>query len=100
MRKLYALLAGLCFCLASIPAIAQNSTPDQANFTFTVDHSNQNVSFTNTSAIGSAPGTRRAHWSFGDGSGQWTLPLQGTQHHYNSTGTYTVCLKIYRYTSN
>ncbi len=101
MRKLYALLAGLCFALtASVPTHAQQPTNDVANFTFTVDAPNNHVIFTNTSVLNDAAGIRRAFWSFGDGSGQWTLPLAGTQHHYQGAGTYTVCLKIYRYTTN
>lgn len=101
MRKLYALLAGLCLALsATLPARAQQPTNDLANFTFTIDAATNNVAFTNTSVLGSLPGPRRAFWSFGDGSGQWTAPLQNTQHHYTATGTYTVCLRIFRYTSN
>ena len=103
MRKLYALLTGMFFVLVSNQSLAQPN-PDQivdvANFTFTVDADNNNVAFTNTSVIGSAPGGRRAHWSFGDGTGQWGLALANTQHHYNSAGSYTVCLKIFRYVSN
>ena len=104
MRKLYALLTGMLFVLVSNnQSLAQTIPPqisDVANFTFTVDADNNNVVFTNTSVIGSAAGGRRAHWSFGDGTGQWTLPLANTQHHYNSAGSYTVCLKIFRYVSN
>ncbi len=98
MRKLYALLAGLLLSLASINA--KTVTPDVANFTFVVDAPNNNLVFTNTSTIGSEPGERKAFWSFGDGSGQMTGPLQGTQHHYQSAGTYNVCLRIYRYRPN
>jgi hypothetical protein len=103
MRKLYAFLAGMFFILAGMHTAAQPNplpTADVANFTFTVDADNNNVAFTNTSVLGSAQGIRRAYWSFGDGTGQWTPPLAGTQHHYNSAGTFTVCLKIYRYLSN
>jgi PKD repeat protein len=98
MRKLYALLAGLCFALTAINATPP--TPDLANFTFTIDHPNNDVAFINTSILGSEPGTRKAFWSFGDGTVQQTPPLQGTQHHYQSSGTYNVCLKIYRYRPN
>ncbi|MBC7872581.1 MAG: PKD domain-containing protein, partial [Ferruginibacter sp.] len=98
MRKLYALLAGLFMTLASNNISAQTITPDVANFTFAV--SNSDVAFTNTSILGSAPGIRRALWSFGDGTTQWTPPLANTQHHYQSGGTYTVCLKIFRYSPN
>ena len=101
MRKLYAFLAGILFVLAGYQSLAQTTpTADVANFTFTVDAGNNDVVFTNTSVLGSALGGRRAHWSLGDGSGQWTLPLANTAHHYNSAGVYTVCLKIFRYVSN
>lgn len=103
MRKLYALLTGIFFILVSNLSLAQpnpNQIADVANFSFTVDADNNNVTFTNTSVIGSALGGRRAHWSFGDGTGQWTSPLGNTQHHYNSAGTFTICLKIFRYVSN
>jgi hypothetical protein len=96
MRKLYVLLAGLAMAVMSLPTYA---TPDVANFTFTINPPN-NVAFTNTSTLGNEPGERRAHWSFGDGSGQWTGALQGTQHQYPVPGTYQVCLKIFRITSN
>ena len=101
MRKLYALLAGFVISLVSISnANAGTVTPDVANFTFTIDAPSNNVFFTNTSTIGSEPGIRRAFWSFGDGVVQMTGPLQNTQHHYQMAGTYTVCLKIYRYRPN
>src|SRR5260221_5368319 len=100
MRKLYALLTGLFISLVSIQVNAKLPTADLANFTYTIDVSNNNVIFTNTSIIGHVAGNRHSFWSFGDGSGQWTGTLDGTQHHYQLTGTYTVCLKIYRYGSN
>ncbi|MDP4264788.1 MAG: PKD domain-containing protein [Bacteroidota bacterium] len=100
MRKLCVLLAAIALIAVSLPANARAVSPDVANFTFSIDPSNNNVTFTNTSSIGSEPGTRKAFWSFGDGSSQWTGALDGTQHHYQSAGTYTVCLKIYRYASN
>ena len=100
MRKLYIFLVGLFISLAGSNISAQTVTPDIANFTFAVNATNNDVVFTNTSALGAAPGDRRAFWSFGDGTGQLTHPLQGTQHHYQSAGTYTVCLKIYRYGPN
>lgn len=100
MRKLYALLAGVFYTLLATTSYAVPSTPDVANFTFRVDHAGKNVVFRNTSTIGSEPGVRRAYWSFGDGTGIMTPPLQGTRHHYQHPGTYTVCLKIYRYRSN
>ncbi|MFI5131189.1 MAG: PKD domain-containing protein [Chitinophagales bacterium] len=98
MRKLYVLLVGLSLTLISLSTHAR--TPDVANFTLTIEASTSNVIFTNTSTLGNEPGERRAHWSFGDGTGQWTGPLQGTQHHYQSPGTYTVCLKIFRIYTN
>jgi PKD repeat protein len=76
MRKLYVLLAGVLLILFAIKTNARPVTPDVANFTFTIDAPNINVSFTNTSAIGNEPGTRRAFWSFGDGSGEITGPIQ------------------------
>ncbi len=100
MRKLYTLLAGFVIAVMTMPANARTLTPDIANFTFTIDATTGNVAFTNTSVLGNEPGTRRAFWSFGDGSGQWTGALDGTQHHYQSAGTYTVCLSIYRIGSN
>src|SRR5258705_7627230 len=100
MRKLYALLAMLFISLASTQVNAKLPTEDLANFTYTVDVSNNNIIFTNTSVIGDIAGIRHSFWSFGDGSGQWTGVLDGTQHHYQLAGTYTVCLKIYRYGSN
>ncbi|MBL7730051.1 MAG: PKD domain-containing protein [Chitinophagaceae bacterium] len=98
MRKLYALLAGLCLALTA--TYAGTPAPDVANFTSIVDHPNKNVVFTNTSVLGNEPGIRKAFWSFGDGSGTVTGPLQSTQHHYQHPGTYNVCLKIYRYRPN
>jgi len=99
MRKLYALLAGLITVLASSQISAQTIIPDHANFTFQVQVGN-NVYFTNTSVIGNVPGDRKALWIFGDGTSQLTPPLANTQHHYTASGTYTVCLKIYRYFFN
>ncbi len=100
MRKLYALLAGLCISLASIQTIAQTSSTDLANFTYAIDASNNNVIFTNTSAIGTEPGSRRALWSFGDGSSQWSGLFDNAKHEYSLTGTYKVCLRIYKYATN
>lgn len=100
MRKLYALLAGLAFFFfASVPAHAGTRVPDVANFTFAINPGN-NVAFTNTSILGNEPGIRRAYWSFGDGNGLVTGPLDNAQHHYTAPGTFNVCLKIYRFTTN
>ena len=98
MRKLYALLAGICFTLAAIPTYAQIPA-DVANFSYSVNASG-NVTFTNTSVLDSANGVRHAVWSFGDGTSATTGPLQGTQHQYQSTGSFTVCLKILLFLSN
>src|SRR5260221_10603459 len=99
MRKLYALLAGLCLILASMKTIAQ-TTADVANFTFAIDPSGTNVTFTNTSVIGTTVGTRHAIWIFGDGTSQLTGLHDGTTHHYSAAGTYTACLKIFLFVSN
>lgn len=101
MRKLYALIAGLFLALAGTNISAQPNGPDLANFTFNI-HPGNNVSFTNTSvlAAGTIVGERRAWWYFGDGTSQSGPALGNMQHHYNATGTYTVCLKIYRYHNN
>lgn len=97
MRKIYFLLA--CFLLQVSVAFAKS--PDVANFTFAIGAPpSLNVVFTNTSSLGNEPGDRRAFWSFGDGTSATTAALAGTQHQYSATGTYTVCLKIYRYRSS
>ena len=90
MRKLYALFTGLFLTLLATKSDALPLTPDVANFTFTVDHDTKLVVFTNTSTIGSEPGLRRAIWLFGDGTAAMTQALQGTQHQYQSPGTYNV----------
>ena len=100
MRKLYFLLATLFLSLAGNNVLAQTGATDVANFTFVVNAPNNDVVFTNTSTLSTPDGYRRAFWSFGDGHSVMTQPLQGTQHHYQSAGTYTVCLKIFRYQPN
>jgi PKD repeat protein len=100
MRKIYALFSGLLLTLATITSNALPVTPDVPNFTFTVDAATRTVVFTNTSVLGSEPGARMAFWSFGDGSGVWTGPLQGTTHTYAAPGTFNVCLKIVRLRTN
>jgi PKD repeat protein len=100
MRKLYALLAGFVLTLLAASTHARPTTPDVANFTFTIDHAAKHVVFTNTSTLGNEPGLRRAYWSFGDGTTVMTGPLQGTSHVYQHPGAYTVCLKIYRFRPN
>ena len=87
MRKLYALLAGIFMTLLASTTYARPVTPDVANFNVSINHETKNVVFTNTSTMGNEPGRRRDYWSFGDGTGQWTLPLAGTQHHYQHPGT-------------
>ena len=99
MRKLYSLLSGTILTLLAFTAHAL-PTPDVAGFTITVDAPNINVNFTNTSVLGSEPGIRKAYWYFGDGTSAQTGPLQGIQHHYASAGTYSACLRIYRYLTN
>src|SRR5215207_6571898 len=93
MRKIYFLLA--CF-LTSFVLRAQ--TVNNVNFTFLADPLTNNVVFTNTSVL-QGDGVKKAFWSFGDGSLAITGPLAGITHHYNSAGTYQVCLKIWRYSN-
>src|SRR5437762_13611253 len=100
MRKLYALLAWLFISLAGTQINARQTIADLADFTFTVDATSNTVIFTNTSVIGTEPGTRRAYWNFGDGTTQSGGPLDNIKHQYLSAGTYTVCLRLYRFTTN
>ena len=90
MRIIYLLTAllGLCQGLKA-------QTTAIASFSFTIQPSFK-VSFTNTSQVPDSAG-RRAVWLFGDGTKAQTLALLGTEHQYAGAGTYTVCLKIYRY---
>ena len=81
-------LLGLCQGLKA-------QTTAIASFSFTIQPSFK-VSFTNTSQVPDSAG-RRAVWLFGDGTKAQTLALLGTEHQYAGAGTYTVCLKIYRY---
>jgi len=92
MRKLY-LLTSFILSLFNL-AYSQ----DTANFTFTIGPNNE-VSFTNTSHL-HGDATKKAVWLFGDGVKQVTPPLANTSHQYGSTGTYTACLKIYRYSNS
>jgi PKD repeat protein len=92
MRKFY-LLTSFTLCLLT-KAISQ----DTANFIYTIGINNQ-VIFTNTSHLhGDMP--RKAIWSFGDGVKQITTPLSNTFYQYNNAGTYTVCLRIYKYSTS
>lgn len=90
MRKTCALLACLAGCLLS-GAQAVNTV----SFTFAADPLN-NVTFTNTSVL-QTEGTKKAFWTFGDGTATTTAPLAGTIHRYANAGTYQACLKIFRY---
>lgn len=92
MRKLYCLL----FLFFSIAATTK--AQDIANFTFTI-HPGNHVSFHNTSTV-TDTAIKKAHWSFGDGTGTTTRALGNAEHHYASPGTYTVCLKIYKYSNS
>lgn len=92
MRKFY-LLAGFFFFL-----FCKANSQDTANFTFTTGIGNQ-VNFINTSHL-HGDAYRKAFWSFGDGSQLTTGPLGNAYHLYSSTGSYTVCLKIYKYVTN
>jgi len=92
MRKFYF----LAFFIAFLNANAQSQ--DTANFNYTVGQNNQ-VFFTNTSHLhGDAP--KKAIWLFGDGIRQGTSPLANVFHQYSAAGTYTVCLKIYKYSAS
>jgi PKD repeat protein len=89
------------FCLLLTLAIASSlflKAQDIAGFNFTIG-TNLHVQFTNTSVLDGA-GERKAYWTFGDGSSQRTAALANSEHTYANAGTYTVCLKIYRYTSS
>ncbi|MCX6316372.1 MAG: hypothetical protein NTW29_03730 [Bacteroidetes bacterium] len=50
MRKLYALLTGLFMALLATHATPL--PPDVANFSFTIDHPNIDMTFINTSSLG------------------------------------------------
>ncbi|HEX6335307.1 MAG TPA: PKD domain-containing protein [Flavisolibacter sp.] len=90
MGKLYFLPVAL---LLSFTALSQ----DIANFQVSIGAGNT-VFFVNTSVV-NGPEPRKAHWFFGDGTKQVTPPLAGTQHQYAAAGTYSACLKIYKYNS-
>ena len=94
MRKIYLLLVLFVaqFSIASAQA-------DVANFTFTVNAPTLTTTFANTSTIGIEPGERHALWIFGDGTSARTGISQVATHQYANSGTYNVCLKIYRYRS-
>jgi len=91
MRTFY-LLTGI-FAVLSIGAKAQ----DTAYFSYSIGVNNQ-VFFTNMSRL-HGDNNRRAVWIFGDGVKQETAPLANTYHTYLNGGSYTACLKIYKFTS-
>jgi PKD repeat protein len=93
MRKFYLLLT-LLPVLVSRSLFAQ----DSARFDVSVGLNND-VVFTNTSVL-SGSDARKAYWSFGDGTRIMTPPLSGATHHYATNGTYTACLRIYKYFTN
>lgn len=92
MRKFYLLLT----LVAAIFFINTNAQ-DVAGFNFTIGPNNL-VSFTNTSTL-NGQSERKAYWSFGDGSQIITPALSNTQHQYTAAGSFTVCLKIYKYSN-
>jgi PKD repeat protein len=94
MRKISLLLA----CLISSLLLCAQTVPS-VNFTFTVSQSIATVNFTNTSQ-NLGEGTKKAFWSFGDGSSAITGAYDGSSHHYASVGTYQVCLKVFKYNSS
>jgi PKD repeat protein len=89
MRKICLLLT------IALGLLTKAKSQDTANFNFTIGP-NFNVEFTNTSHL-HGEGPRKAYWSFGDGSTQMTPPLANTSHHYGNAGTYTTCLRIFKY---
>lgn len=91
MRKIYSLLALLCFTL-----LLQAQNTNTVNFTFSSDLLTNNVAFTNTSVFANND-VKKAFWNFGDGSMAQTGPTASITHHYTLAGTYQVCLKVYKY---
>jgi PKD repeat protein len=96
MRKFYTFAAGLLLTL--IFPFATLVANDHANFTTTISAPGNHVFFTNTSIL-DGPGLRKGVWSFGDGSSFSAGPLDNATHTYNATGNYTVCLRIYRFST-
>jgi PKD repeat protein len=92
MRKFYLLTTLILFLFAR--AYSQ----DTANFSFTIGLNDQ-VSFINTSHL-HGDAVRKAFWSFGDGTKQMTTALGNAFHQYSGAGTYTACLRIYKYSSS
>lgn len=72
---------------------------DSANFSYTIGP-NHVVSFVNLSTIG-GPEVRKAHWNFGTSTHIITAPLANVTYQYPAgAGTYTACLKLYKYWNN
>jgi PKD repeat protein len=92
MRKIYLLTSFLLLLFTSV------KSQDTASFTYTIGLNNQ-VVFTNTSHL-HGDAARKAYWSFGDGVKQVTAPLANTFYQYNVAGTFTVCLRIYKYSTS
>jgi PKD repeat protein len=93
MRKIY-LLGLLVSAFLSIHSRAQDSVRFQVSI-----GTNNLVNFINTSVL-SGPEPRKAFWTFGDGTRASTAPLAGIHHQYAANGTYTACLRIFKYISN
>jgi PKD repeat protein len=92
MRKLYALLAGFVLLFISLQTKAQNETAD-----FNSAISGNNVHFTNNSSTNANDtALRRVYWQFGDGTGSLTLFNADPHHTYLQSGTYQVCLKLFK----
>lgn len=92
MRKIYFLLASF-FC--GLFSNAQST--NQVSFTFSVNTPNNVVTFTNTSILQPDSLPKRAFWNFGDGNKAVVSALSNVTHQYTNAGTYTVCLRIFRY---
>ncbi|MDB5253478.1 MAG: hypothetical protein JWP27_2647 [Flaviaesturariibacter sp.] len=91
MRKLFVLLAAFCG-IGSLRA-----QTDSVRFTSFLEISARNVVLTNTSVYADAQ-PRVLHWEFGDGTSAHRTANQ-VLHHYNTIGTYMVCLKVYKMNS-
>lgn len=91
MRKFY-LLTTLV-----LGVFCKTYSQDTANFSIHIN-ANNIVEFINASHL-HEDAYRKAIWSFGDGTWLSTAPLSNTSHTYKN-GTYTACLKIYKYQTN
>lgn len=92
MRKIVFLFAGL---LSGLLTLAQPA--NQVNFTFVVNASNNSVYFSDSSVLQPDTLPKKAYWNFGDGTMAIISPSSNISHVYTTAGTYTVCLKIYKY---